>query len=109
MGLYVIAVRLSELTTYAASAVADALMPEMARSRKGGAEALLARSLRLTIYANVIVLIPLWLVAPRMLGILFGASFVPAASAFRWLLVAAVVWSASAIVIRGFRVLAIQA
>ncbi|HBB98981.1 MAG TPA: hypothetical protein DC054_26690 [Blastocatellia bacterium] len=104
MGLYVIAVRLSELTTYAAGAVADALMPEMARSRKGdGSEALLARSLRLTIYANVIVLIPLWLVAPKMLGLLFGASFVPAASAFRWLLVAAVVWSASAIIIRGLQ------
>jgi len=104
MGLYVMAVRLSELTTYAAVAVADALMPEMARSRKGdGAEALLARSLRLTIYANVIALVPLWLFAPRMLGFLFGASFVPAASAFRWLLVAAVVWSASAIVIRGLQ------
>jgi O-antigen/teichoic acid export membrane protein len=37
------------------------------------------------------------------LRILFGPSFVPAASAFRWLLVAAVVWSASAIVIRGLQ------
>ena len=104
MGLYVVAVRLSEITTFAAEAVADALMPEMAASRKGdGAEALLARSLRLTIYANLILLVPLWLVAPLMLRVLFGPNFVPAASAFRWLLIAAVVWSASAIVIRGLQ------
>lgn len=104
MGLYVVAVRLSEITTFAAEAVADALMPEMAASRKGdGAEALLARSLRLTIYANLIMLVPLWLVAPFMLRVLFGPNFVPATSAFRWLLIAAVVWSASAIVIRGLQ------
>lgn len=104
MGLYVVAVRLSEVTTFAAEAVADALMPEMAASRKGdGAEALLARSLRLTIYANLIILVPLWLVAPTMLRILFGDNFVPAAGAFRWLLIAAVVWSAAAIVIRGLQ------
>jgi O-antigen/teichoic acid export membrane protein len=104
MGLYVVAVRLSEITTYAAEAVADALMPEMAASQKGdGSEALLARSLRLTIYANLILLGPLWLVAPMMLRILFGPNFVPATSAFRWLLIAAVVWSASAIVIRGLQ------
>jgi O-antigen/teichoic acid export membrane protein len=84
--------------------VADALMPEMAASQKGdGSEALLARSLRLTIYANLILLGPLWLVAPMMLRILFGPNFVPATSAFRWLLIAAVVWSASAIVIRGLQ------
>ena len=104
MGLYVVAVRLSEITTFAAEAVADALMPEMAASRKGdGAEALLARSLRLTIYANLIMLVPLWLVAPFMLRVLFGPNFVPATGAFRWLLIAAVVWSASAIVIRGLQ------
>jgi O-antigen/teichoic acid export membrane protein len=49
------------------------------------------------------ILVPLWLAAPLMLRVLFGESFVPAASAFRWLLVAAVAWSASAIVIRGLQ------
>jgi len=104
MGLYVVAVRLSEVTTFVAEALADALMPEVASSRQSQkAEALLARTLRLTIYANVIVLAPLWLIAPLMLRLLFGRSFVPAVGAFRWLLVAAVVWSASAIVMRGLQ------
>jgi O-antigen/teichoic acid export membrane protein len=102
--LYVVAVRLSEITTFAAGAAADALMPEVASARKSAqAEALLARTLRLTVYANLILLVPLWLIAPWMLHFLFGQSFVPAAGAFRWLLVAAVVWSAGAIVVRGLQ------
>jgi len=104
IGLYVVAVRLSEVTTFVAGALADALMPEVAGSRAGDqAEALLGRTLRLTLYANVLVLIPLWLAAPLILRTLFGQSFVPATGAFRWLLVAAVVWSASAIVISGLQ------
>ena len=104
VGLYVVAVRLSEMTTFVASAAADALMPEVARSGKGDEpEAMLARMLRLTMYLNLIVLVPLWLLAPTMLRILFGPSFVEATSAFRWLLVAAIAWSASSIVIRGLQ------
>lgn len=104
MGLYVVAVRLSEVTTFAAGALADALMPEVAGSAKeDDPETLLAKTLRLTLYANVIVLIPLWIAAPLMLRVLLGQSFVPATGAFRWLLVAAVVWSAGAIVIRGLQ------
>ena len=104
VGLYVVAVRLSEMTTFVASAAADALMPEVARSGKDDEpEALLARMLRLTMYLNLIVLVPLWLLAPTMLRILFGPSFVEATSAFRWLLVAAIAWSASSIVIRGLQ------
>lgn len=104
IGLYVVAVRLSELTTVVAGALADALMPEVAGSRAcEQAESLLARTLRLTLYANLLVLIPLWWAAPLILRVLFGERFVPAAGAFRWLLAAAVVWSASAIVISGLQ------
>jgi O-antigen/teichoic acid export membrane protein len=104
MGLYVVAVRLSEVTTYAAGAAAAALMPEVAASRKGdNVEALLARTLRLTIYLNLVVLVPLWLAAPLILRTLFGSGFEPATNAFRWLLISAVVWSAGAIVIRGLQ------
>ena len=47
IGLYVIAVRLSEVTTYVAEALAGALMPEVARAPAGDqAESLLARTLR---------------------------------------------------------------
>ena len=104
IGLYVIAVRLSEVTTYVSEALAGALLPEVAGSRGGKqAETLLSRTRRLTSYTNVLVLIPLWFGAPLILRVLFGARFVPAAGAFRWLLVAAVVWSAGSIVISGLQ------
>jgi len=45
----------------------------------------------------------LWFAAPLMLKVLFGERFVPATSAFRWLLVAATVWSLGSIVISGLR------
>ena len=41
--------------------------------------------------------------APRILRVLFGESFVPATQTFRWLLVAAVVWSAATIVARALQ------
>ncbi len=104
IGLYVIAVRLSEMTTLAADAIADALMPEVASSKTANrADLLCARSLRLAIYMHLLLLPPLWLAAPLILRILFGQSFVPATGAFRWLLVAAGVWSCGSIVINGLR------
>ena len=104
IGLYVIAVRLSEMTTLAADAIADALMPEVASSKIANrAEALCARSLRLAIYMHLLLFPPLWLAAPVILRVLFGPSFVPATGAFRWLLVAAGVWSCGSIVINGLR------
>ncbi len=104
IGLYVVAVRLSEMTTLAADAIADALMPEVAASKvENRAELLWARSLRLAIYMHLVLLPPLWLGAPLLLKILFGERFVPATGAFRWLLVAAGVWSLGSIVISGLR------
>jgi O-antigen/teichoic acid export membrane protein len=104
IGLYVMAVRLSEVTTYVSDALAGALKPEVAGARADDqAELLLGRTLRLTVYANMMILIPLWIAAPFILRILFGDSFVPATGAFRWLLAAAVVWSAATIVISGLQ------
>src|SRR5205807_370825 len=104
IGLYVTAVCLSEMTTLAADAIADALMPEVASSKIASrAELLCARSLRLAIYMHLLLLPPLWLAAPLILKILFGQSFVPATGAFRWLLVAAGVWSCGSIVINALR------
>jgi O-antigen/teichoic acid export membrane protein len=104
IGLYVVAVRLSEMTTLVADAIADALMPEVAASKSSDrAELLWARSLRLAIYMHLILLPLLWLSGPFVLKTLFGESFVPATAAFRWLLIAAAVWSLGSIVISGLR------
>ncbi|HMJ27025.1 MAG TPA: oligosaccharide flippase family protein [Pyrinomonadaceae bacterium] len=104
IGLYVVAVRMSEMTTLAADAIASALMPEVAASKtENRAELLWARSMRLAIYMHIVLLPPLWLGAPLILRVLFGESFVPATGAFRWLLLAAGIWSIGSIVISGLR------
>src|SRR5439155_4102644 len=104
IGLYVIAVRLSEVTTLAANAIADALMPEVAAARaRDKAEMLWATSFRVTIYMQVLLLVPLWISAPFVLKFLFGESFIPATAAFRWLLLAAAAWGWGSIAISGLR------
>src|SRR5260370_9554279 len=52
---------------------------------------------------RVMLLVLLWLSGPFVLKTLFGEKFVPATAAFRWLLIAAAVWSLGSIVISGLR------
>ena len=102
IGLYFVAVRLSEITATLAGSVADAIMPEVAAAKHvDRADNLLARSLRLTIYTHLIVLVPLWLAAPHILRIVYGPSFSGAGSTFRILLVASVVLTAGGIAVSG--------
>lgn len=102
IGLYFVAVRLSEITAVLAGSVSDALMPEVAAATKiGRADDLLARSLRLTIYTHLGVLLPLWLAAPHLLRFIYGESFLAAGGTLRILLVASVVLTAGGIAISG--------
>ena len=102
IGLYFVAVRLSEITAVLAGSVADAVMPEVAAAKHSDrADNLLARSLRLTVYTHLIVLVPLWLAAPHILRIVYGPSFSAAGGTFRILLVASVVLTAGGIAISG--------
>ncbi len=102
IGLYFIAVRLSEMTTVLASSVADVLMPEVAACRRVEESVqLLTRSLRQTIYTYLLVLIPLWLGAPVILRVAYGEEFLAATWTLRLLLIASLIWSAGAIVISG--------
>ena len=102
VGLYSIAVRLSDITTVLASSVGDAVMPEVAASKKTGeATNIITRSLRLTLFAHLLILVPLWIVAPYVLRFAYGEAFVPVTNVLRLLMVASVVWSAGAIVISG--------
>ncbi len=102
IGLYVIAVRLSEITTVLASSIAEVLMPEVAASKHAERSAqLLLRSLRLMIYVYLLILIPLFLLVPTLLEFAFGTEFLAAAGTLRLLLVASMVWSIGAIIISG--------
>ncbi len=102
IGLYFIAVRLSEITTVLASSVADVLMPEVAASKQIEASVqLLTKSLRQTIYIYGLVLVPLVLGAPLLLQGVYGTEFLAASATLRLLLFASLIWSAAAIIISG--------
>lgn len=102
LGLYVVALRLADITTTLAGSVGDALLPEVAAS-KNAAEAtqVVTKSLRLTLAAHLLILVPLWLAAPYILRHAFGESFVEVTNVLRLLMFASVVWSGGAIVISG--------
>jgi O-antigen/teichoic acid export membrane protein len=102
IGLYFVAVRLSEITAILASSVADAVMPEVASDKQADrADNLVAKSLRLTVYTHLGVLLPLWLAAPHLLKFIYGESFLAAGGTLRILLVASVVLTAGGIAISG--------
>ncbi len=102
IGLYAVAVRMSDITTLLASSVPDALMPEVAASkRQDQATLIVAKSLRLTLTAHLILLAPLWIAAPHILHFAYGDSFVPVTNVLRLLMLASVVWSSGAILISG--------
>jgi O-antigen/teichoic acid export membrane protein len=102
LGLYVVALRLADITTTLAGSVGDALLPEVAASKNADeATRIVARSLRLTLCAHLLILIPLWIAAPYILRFAFGEGFVPVTNVLRLLMFASVVWSAGAIVISG--------
>jgi O-antigen/teichoic acid export membrane protein len=102
VGLYSVAVKLSDITTVLASSVGDALMPEVAASTKEEeATTIVTRSLRMTLGAHLILLVPLWIMAPYILRFAYGSGFVPVANVLRLLMIASVIWSGGAILISG--------
>jgi O-antigen/teichoic acid export membrane protein len=102
LGLYVVALKLADITSTLAGSVGDALLPEVAASKKAEeATLVVTRSLRLTIGAHLLILLPLWIAAPYILRFAYGAGFVEVTNVLRLLMFASVVWSAGAIVISG--------
>lgn len=102
IGLYSVAVRFADITSILASSVGDAVMPEVAASEKGKeATNVVTRSLRLTLFCHLLILIPLWFTASYILRFAYGEGFVEVASVLRLLMCASVAWSSGAIVISG--------
>jgi O-antigen/teichoic acid export membrane protein len=102
VGLYAVALRLADITSTMASSVGDALMPEVAAAKKADeATRVVTRSLRLTLAAHLLILMPLWIAAPYILRFAYGEAFLPVTNVLRLLMVASVAWSAGAIVISG--------
>ena len=102
VGLYAVALRLADITSTLASSVGDALMPEVAAAEKAEkATRAITRSLRLTLAAHLLILMPLWIAAPYILRFAYGVDFLPVTNVLRLLMIASVVWSAGAICISG--------
>ncbi len=102
VGLYVVALRLADITTTLAGSVGDALLPEVAATKNAEeATKVVTKSLRLTLCAHLLILVPLWIAAPYILRFAYGEGFVPVTNVLRLLMFASVVWSAGAIVISG--------
>jgi O-antigen/teichoic acid export membrane protein len=102
LGLYVVALRLADITSTLAGSVGDALLPEVAASKNTAeATSVVTKSLRLTLCAHLLILVPLWIAAPYILRFAYGENFVEVTNVLRLLMFASVVWSAGAIVISG--------
>jgi O-antigen/teichoic acid export membrane protein len=102
VGLYAVAVAVAEITAILASSVSDALLPEVASSKTpADSMILMGKTIRLTFYAQITALIPLWIFAPFALGAVYGEGFVEASDALRVLLICSIIWSVSLIVISG--------
>jgi O-antigen/teichoic acid export membrane protein len=97
-----VALRLADITSTLAGSVGDALLPEVAASKQADeATRVVTRSLRLTLCAHLLILVPLWIAAPYILRFAYGEGFVEVTNVLRLLMFASVVWSAGAIVISG--------
>jgi O-antigen/teichoic acid export membrane protein len=102
VGLYTVALRLADITSILAGSVGDALMPEVASSNEPDkVTSLVTRSLRLTLFAHLVILVPLWVATPYILQFAYGSGFVPVTNVLRVLMFASVMWSSGAIVISG--------
>ena len=102
VGLYAVALRLADITSTLASSVGDALLPEVAASKEADeATRVVTRSLRLTLFVHLLILVPLWIAAPFVLGFAYGEGFLPVTNVLRLLMFASVMWSSGAIVISG--------
>lgn len=102
IGLYAVAVKMSDITTLLASSVGDALMPEVAASKRNEeVTKLVSKSLRLTLTAHLALLVPMWIAAPYILQFTYGSEFVPVTNVLRLLMLASIIWSSGAILISG--------
>jgi O-antigen/teichoic acid export membrane protein len=96
LGLYVVAVTLSSLTSLVGSSVALVAMPAISRLEAGTDRTLAAaRFIRVALICTTVATIPMLAFTPELIRLFFGESFESAAGVARVLLVAAIVYSAS--------------
>lgn len=94
LGIYVVAVTLTSLTALVGSSVHLVVLPAMARAGSTLQRVDIARrSIRWTSIASVAVTLPLVLILPQLIDLLFGSAYAAAATPGRVLLIGAVALS----------------
>jgi O-antigen/teichoic acid export membrane protein len=94
LGLYVVAVTLTSLTQLVGTSVGLVGLPTVTRLRSQAERRRAAsRMIGLTLIGSIVVTVPLILLTPTLIQVVFGAPFVAASDAARILLVAAILLS----------------
>jgi O-antigen/teichoic acid export membrane protein len=104
MGLYVVAVTVSQITATLANSIAMVAWPRAAGSSEADRPVVIGRFLRLTVVLMVATTAVLYAAAPYLLALLFGSAFIEATPVVRVLLLGAL-----PIAIKEFFVLAFKA
>jgi len=99
LGLYVIAVTLTSLTSLVGQSVSMIALPVVAAEQPGPARAAMVRRyVRLTILGATALTVPMIVFTPTVIGVFFGHAFAPAVTVTRVLLVAGVVLTSTRLV-----------
>jgi O-antigen/teichoic acid export membrane protein len=102
VGLYVVAVSMARPLQEMGSAIALVLFPKASGYRDEAAIAVTGLAGRVGLFCMLLIGLPMLLVAPLLLGVLFGKEFLPAVPVFRLLLIAVVLASTADILSQAF-------
>src|SRR5262249_1170134 len=89
MGLYVVAVTVSQVTATLANSIAVVAWPRAAAASDTDRPAVIGQYLRLTLVLMIATTAVLYVLAPWLIGLLFGSAFLAATSIVRILLLGA--------------------
>jgi O-antigen/teichoic acid export membrane protein len=99
LGLYVIAVTLTSLTSLVGQSISLVALPVVAAEQPGPTRAAVVRRyIRLTILGATALTVPMIVLTPTLIAVFFGHAFAPAATVTRVLLVAAVVLTSTRLI-----------
>jgi len=99
LGLYVVAVTLTSLTSLVGQSISMIALPVLAAEQPGAARAAVVRRyVRVTILGATALTVPLIVLTPRLIDVFFGDDFAPAVTVTRVLLVAAAVLTSTRLV-----------
>ncbi len=99
LGLYIVAVTLTSLTSLVGQSVSMIALPVVAAEHPGPArDAVVRHYVRLTVIGATALTVPMIVFAPAIVAVFFGRAFVPAVGVTRVLLVAAVVLTTTRLV-----------